>query len=53
VATEELFRFQHEYKPMRWELADMRKIGTILPQEKTRIAKATKKRKPTGGVFQY
>ena len=53
VATEELFRFQHEYKPMRWELADMRKIGTILPQEKTRITKATKKRKPTGGVFQY
>ena len=50
VATEELFRFQHEYKPMRWELADMRKIGTILPQEKTRITKATKKRKPTGGV---
>ena len=53
IATEELFRFQHEYKPMRWELADMRKIGTILPQEKTRITKATKKRKPTGGVFQY
>ena len=53
VATEELFRFQHEYKPMRWELADMRKIGTILPQEKTRITKAIKKRKPTGGVFQF
>lgn len=52
VATEELFRFQHEYKPMRWELADMRKIGTILPQDKTRMIKATKKRKPTGGVFQ-
>lgn len=52
VATEELFRFQHEYKPMRWEIADMRKIGTILPQDKTRMMKATKKRKPAGGVFQ-
>lgn len=53
VATEELFRFQHEYKPMRWEIADMKKIGKIVPHEKTRIMKATKKRKPTGGVFQF
>jgi len=53
VATEEVFRFQHEYKPMRWELADMRKIGTINPQEKARIMQAAKKRKPKGGVFQF
>lgn len=53
VATEELFRFQHEYKPMRWELADMRKIGTIKPQEKTRVMQAIKKRKSKGGVFQF
>lgn len=53
VATEELFRFQHEYKPMRWELADMRKIGTIKPQEKTRVTQAIKKRKSKGGVFQF
>ena len=53
IATEELFRFQHEYKPMRWELADMRKIGTIRPQEKSRIRQATTKRKPKGGVFQF
>ena len=53
IATEELFRFQHEYKPMRWELADMRKIGTLRPQEKARILQAIKKRKPKGGVFQF
>jgi hypothetical protein len=38
---------------MRWELADMRKIGTIRPQEKSRIRQATTKRKPKGGVFQF
>ena len=54
IATEKLFRFQHEYKPMRWELADMRKIGTIImPQEKARIMQASKKRKPKGGIFQF
>lgn len=53
VATEELFRFQHEYKSKRWELADMKKIGVIVPEEKTRIMQATKKRKPKGGVFQF
>lgn len=54
IATEELFRFQHEYKPMRWELADMRKIGIIKPQEKSRIMQTTQKRKPKGGgVFQF
>jgi hypothetical protein len=53
VATEELFRFQHEYKPMRWEIADMRKIGTLHPNQKTRIMQTTKKRTPKGGIFQF
>ena len=54
IATEELFRFQHEYMPMRWEISDMRKIGTLHPNQKTRIMRqATKKRKPKGGVFQF
>lgn len=54
IATEELFRFQHEYMPMRWEISDMRKIGTLHPNQKTRMMKqATKKRKPKGGVFQF
>ena len=54
IATEELFRFQHEYMPMRWEVSDMRKIGTLHPNQKTRIMRqATKKRKPKGGVFQF
>jgi hypothetical protein len=53
IATEEIFRFQHEYLPMRWEISDMRKIGTLHPNEKSRIMQATKKRKPKGGVFQF
>mgnify|MGYP002521322300 FL=1 len=54
IATEELFRFQHEYMPMRWEISDMRKIGTLHPNQKTRMMRqATKKRKPKGGVFQF
>lgn len=53
IATEEIFRFQHEYLPMRWEISDMRKIGTLHPNEKTRIMQATTKRKPKGGVFQF
>ena len=53
IATEEIFRFQHEYLPMRWEISDMRKIGTLHPNEKTRIMQTTKKRKPKGGVFQF
>ena len=53
VATEKLFRFQHEYRPMRWELADLRMIGTLKPQEKSSIMQAIKKRKPKGGVFQF
>ena len=52
IATEEIFRFQHEYLPMRWEISDMRKIGTLHPNEKSRIMQATKKRKSRGGVFQ-
>ena len=53
IATEEIFRFQHEYLPMRWEISDMRKIGTLHPNEKSRIMQATKKRKSRGGVFQF
>lgn len=54
VATEELFRFQHEYKPMRWEIADMRRIGIIKPHEKSRIMQVPiQKRKNIGGVFQF
>ena len=53
VATDKVFRFTHEYKPMRWETADMRKIGTLHPQEKARIMKATQKRKNINGVFRF
>ena len=54
IATEDVFRFQHEYMPMRWEISDMRKIGTLHPNQDTRrIMQAAKKRKPKGGVFQF
>lgn len=53
VATEKEFRFLHEYRPMRWEISNLRKIGTLHSTEKTKIIKAAKKRKPKGGVFQF
>ena len=52
TASEELFRFFHEYKPNWWERADMRKIGTINPREKSLLMRAVKKRKGSEGIFQ-
>ena len=51
TASEELFRFFHEYKPNWWERADMRKIGTITPGEKSLLKCAAKKRKEADGIF--
>ena len=53
TASEELFRFFHEYKPNWWERADMRKIGTVDPGEKSLLMRAVKKRKEAKGVFQF
>ena len=52
TASEELFRFFHEYKPNFWERADMRKVGTIQPAEKSMLKHAAKKRKGNEGIFQ-
>ena len=52
TASEELFRFHHEYKPNFWERADMRKVGTITPGEKSLLMRAAKKRHGVEGVFQ-
>ena len=52
TASEALFRFMHEYKPNWWERADMRKIGTITPREKSLVMRAATKRKGNEGIFQ-
>lgn len=51
LATEELFRFQHEYKPNFWERADMKKVGDISPQAKATLKKKAKKRSGDEPVF--
>ena len=43
-ATEEVFRIMHEYKPNFWERFDMKKIGTITPQQKAIMKRKAKKR---------
>lgn len=53
TASEELFRFCHEYKPNWWERADMRKIGTVTPGEKSLLTRAVTKRKGQNGIFQF
>ena len=52
VATDELFRFLHEYNYKQWELADMTLIGTFQPQEKARIMQFEKQKKKPGAIFQ-
>jgi hypothetical protein len=52
TASEELFRFFHEYKPNWWERADMRKIGIVEPAEKSLLMRVAKKRKENEGIFQ-
>ena len=51
TASEEWFRFIHEYKPNWWERADMRKIGTIDPGERAMLKRSATKRKPSGLIF--
>ena len=51
TATEGMFRFQHEYKPNFWECAEMTKIGTINPNAKDILMRATTKRKGNGPIF--
>ncbi|MBQ8957601.1 MAG: BACON domain-containing protein [Bacteroidales bacterium] len=51
TASEELFRFVHEYKPNSWERADMRKVGTINPGEKSLLKRIAKRRKSSEGIF--
>lgn len=50
-ASDSLYRIFHEYKPNWWERADMRKVGTITPGEKSMLMRAVKNRKGNGGIF--
>ena len=53
TASEELFRFFHEYKPNWWERADMRKVGIIDPDAKAVLKHKAIKRKEGGPIFQF
>ena len=53
TASDSLFRFIHEYKDHWWERADMRKIGTIAPQERAFIKSVATKRKGDEPIFQF
>jgi len=50
-ATEDLFRFHHEWRANSWERADMKKIGTIEPQAKALLKRAAKKREGNEPIF--
>ena len=55
TASDSLFRFFHEYKPNWWERADMRKIGTINPEEKAVLFNraALKRKESDDPIFQF
>ncbi len=51
VASDTLFRFIHEYKPHYFEHVDMRKVGTILPDDKSLNRQMMSRRKERGPLF--
>ena len=51
TASDSLYRFIHEYKSHRWERVDMRKVGTIHPEEAIRLRHKTAKRKGGEPIF--
>ena len=53
TASDSLYRFMHEWKTDWWERADMRKVGTINPDEKAVLKHAVTKRKEGGPIFQF
>ena len=50
-ATEDLFRFQHEWQPNFWESADMKKVGSYTPQKKDYLLSKARKRKGGEPIF--
>ena len=53
-ASDSLYRVFHEWQPHFWERADMRKVGTITPEEKSLLlTRYTQTRKGRNGIFQF
>lgn len=53
-ASDSLYRFFHEYQSHWFERADMRKVGTITPEEKSLLlTRYTQTRKGRNGIFQF
>ena len=53
-ASDSLYRVFHEWQPHFWERADMRKVGTITPEEKSLLLmRYAKNRKGKNGIFQF
>ena len=53
TASDSLYRFMHEYKPHFFERADMRKVGTYIPEEIARMRSVATKRKGGEGIFRF
>ena len=53
TASDSLYRFMHEYKSNFFERADMRKVGTYIPEEITRMRSVATKRKGGEGIFRF
>lgn len=51
VAKDSLFRFFHEYKPHYFEHVDMRRVGTIHPDDKSLMRQKMSRRKERGPLF--
>ena len=54
TASDSLYRIFHQYKPNWWERADMRKVATIIPEEKkAEMRQKAAKRKEGEPIFQF
>lgn len=53
TASEALFRFFHEYKLNWWERIDMRKIGTITPEERAVLRRVPLRPKKHSTMFEF
>lgn len=51
TASDSLYRFIHEWKPNFWERGDMRKVGTIHPEEKAILQQKATKRQKGESIF--
>lgn len=50
-ASDSLYRVFHEFKPDFWERADMRKVGTLVPEEMNCMKNKVTKRKKGEPIF--